>query len=461
VHVVAIGGAGMSAIARDLRALGHRVSGSDQRHSKLLDRLASEGITTFVGHAAEHVPPDCDALTISTAVRATNVEVVEARRRGIPVLSRADMLRLLVAASPKAIAVSGTHGKTTTTGMVTAVLRAGGFHPSFIAGGVVADLGTNTARDSGEWMVVEADESDGTFLRLPRDAVLVTNIEADHLDRWGTFDALVGGFDEFVTAASGPRVLCADNAVCAQLASKTGAVTYGFDAPARYRASAYRGGADGSHFELAVDGTPVASFALRMHGRHNALNAAGAAALALELGVPVERVQEGLAGFGGMARRFEYRSTLNGARCYDDYAHTASEIAATLALAREVADDTTGEHARGRVVAVVQPHRYTRIARHWQEFGDVFVDADVVIVAGLDGASEDPIPGVSGRLVVQAVLDRHPATALAYLPEWEALRDIPWRNARPNDIVVTLGCGDITRVHDDWIAEGTRRGESA
>jgi UDP-N-acetylmuramate--alanine ligase len=453
VHVVAIGGAGMSAIARYLHALGHGVSGSDQRESKLLDQLAAEGITTFVGHRAEQVPPGCDAVAISTAVRDTNPEVVEARRRQIPVLSRADALRLVVSTSPHAIAVSGTHGKTTTTGMVTAVLRAGGLRPSFVAGGIVADLGTNAARDTGEWMVVEADESDGTFLRLPRDVVLVTNIEPDHLDRWGTFEALVAGFEEFVSVATGPRVLCADNPVSARIAGAVPSVTYGFDGAARYRAGNYEMTPEGAAFDLAVDGTPLGSIDLRVRGRHNALNAAGAAALALELGVPFPAVAEGLAGFRGMARRFEYRSTVNGADCYDDYAHTASEVVATLALARE--------GASRRVVAVYQPHRYTRISRHWREFSDAFVDADVVVVTGLDGASEDPIPGVSGRLVVQGVLDRHPDTALAYLPEWDALRAVPWQFARPGDVVVTLGCGDITRVHDDWIAESRRRGVSA
>jgi UDP-N-acetylmuramate--alanine ligase len=468
IHIVAIGGAGMSAIARYLHALGHRVSGSDQRHSKLLDRLASEGITTFVGHAAEHVPPACDAVAISTAVRDTNVEVVAARGRGIPVLSRADVLRLVVATSPKAIAVSGTHGKTTTTGMVTAALRAGGLHPSFIAGGVVVDLGTNTARDSGDWMVVEADESDGTFLRLPRDAVIVTNIEADHLDRWGTFDALVQGFEEFVAAAPGPRVVCVDDPVAARLAAATNAVTYGFSDSARYRAGDYGGIVSGSQFDLHIDGRFATSIWLRMHGRHNALNATGAAALALELGVPLAAVHQGLTEFGGMARRFELRGGGNGAALYDDYAHTASEIVATLALAREVVGDVIEDEPvvpgsepfePGRLVAVCQPHRYTRISRHWREFGDAFVDADLVVVTGLDGASEDPIPGVTGELVANAVRERHPETPVVYLPEWDELRDLPWRFGRPGDVIVTLGCGDITRVHDDWLAEGVRRGE--
>ena len=449
VHIVAIGGAGMSGIARYLHALGHTVSGSDQHDSKLLARLTTEGITTFVGHEAAHVPPDCDALAISTAVRATNVEVVEARRRGIPVLSRAAMLSLVVATSPKAIAVSGTHGKTTTTGMVTAVLRAGGLHPSFVAGGVITALGTNAARDSGEWIVVEADESDGTFLRLPRDAVLVTNIESDHLDRWGSLERLIAGFREFVAPAERLRVLCADDAILAEIAAELPSVTYGFGANARYRASDYRATNDGAAFALSVGGTPVATIAMQIRGRHNALNATGAAALALELGVPVAAVVDGLGSFRGMARRFEYRSTLNGADYYDDYAHTASEVVATLALARE--------GARERVVAVYQPHRYTRISRHWQEFADAFSDADLVVVTGLDGASEDPIPGVSGRLVVVGLLDRHPATPVVYLPEWDAMRDLPWRFARPGDVVVTLGCGDITRVHDDWIAESRRR----
>jgi UDP-N-acetylmuramate--alanine ligase len=449
VHIVAIGGAGMSGIARYLHALGHRVTGSDQRHSKLLDTLAVEGIPTFVGHAAEQLPAGCEAIAISTAVRDTNPEVVEARRRGLPVLSRAGALRLVVATSPRAIAVSGTHGKTTTTGMVTAVLDAAGLHPSFIAGGIVSDLGTNARRDTGEWIVVEADESDGTFLELPREVVLVTNVEADHLDRWGTFEALVAGFEEFVAGAPGPRVICIDTPVSALVAAGLPSVTYGFDPGARYCATEYRATPGGAAFELAVDSVHLATIELRLRGRHNAVNATGAAALALELGVPVASVVEGLGGFRGMARRFEHRSTLNGVELYDDYAHTASEVAATLALAREGA-----EH---RVIAVFQPHRYTRISRHWQEFAEVFVDADLVVVTGLDGASEDPIPGVSGRLVVKGVLERHPDTALAYLPVWEALRDVPWRFARPGDLVVTLGCGDITRIHDEWIAEAGAR----
>ena len=196
---------------------------------------------------------------------------------------------------------------------------------------------------------------------------------------------------------------------------------------------------------------------------------AGAAALALELGVPVEAVHQGLTEFGGMARRFEFRGGWNGAPCYDDYAHTASEIAATLALAREMIEDVIEDEPvnpgfepppPGRIVAVCQPHRYTRISRHWQEFGDAFVDADLVIVTGLDGASEDPIPGVTGELVADAVRERHPETPVVYLPEWDELRDLPWRYAHPHDVIITLGCGDITRVHEDWLAEGIRRGEA-
>ena len=243
--------------------------------------------------------------------------------------------------------------------------------------------------------------------------------------------------------------LGADNDVTARIAATTGALTYGFAPSARYRAESYRATTAGSAFELSVDGAPGFTLELRMRGRHNVLNATGAAALALELGVPIAAVRLGLAGFQGMGRRFEYRSTLNGGDYYDDYAHTASEVAATLALAREA-------NAR-RVVAVYQPHRYTRISRHWQEFADAFVDADLVVVTGLDGASEDVIPGVSGRLVVRGVLDRHPQTPVVYLPEWDALRDLPWRFGRAGDLVVTLGCGDITRVHDDWIAEDRRR----
>lgn len=445
VHVVAVGGSAMSALARYLQQLGHTVTGSDVRDSKTLRALAADGITVAVGHDAAHVH-DADYVVASTAVRLDNPELVAARAAGIPMLWRGEAMAAIVATRPRVAVVSGTHGKTSTTAMVAAILDHAGWHTSRFIGGT--PVGAPAARfdAAGEWIVVEGDESDHSFLEFRRDAALVTNVEADHLDKWGDLDALHAGFEEFVRTATGPVVVCADHDGARRLRdTRPDAVTYGFAPDAEYHASAYEPTARGCRIEVARRAHgPLAPFDLRVRGRDMATNAVGAAALASELGVPWVDVAAALAAFDGVARRFQPREVANGADCYDDYAHTPTEIAATLARARE--------GPWRRVVAVCQPHRYTRISRHWREFADAFTDADRVVIAGLDGAFEDPVAGVDARLVVRAVLDAHPATALAYLPEWEALADVPWRFARPGDLVVTLGCGTITEIHDEWQA---------
>ncbi len=452
VHVVAVGGTAMSAIARLFLRLGHTVSGSDARETATVSALRREGVHVVVGHAAANVPRGAAVVVHSTAVRADNPELVEARALGIPVWRRADAMAYLVDQRPKVAVVSGTHGKTTTTSMVATILDRAGMHPSYFIGGTPAALGTNARYDDGDWFVVEGDESDRSFLAYRRDAVVVTNIEADHLEHWDhSFDALVAGFEQFVDGASTACVLCIDDALTARLAvARPKAVTYGYAEGAQVRAQEYERTPSGSAITIVVDGIDVGRAQLRTRGVDMAQNATGAAALAHQLGVPWSAVIDALGEFTGVGRRFEHRHTYDGVALYDDYAHTPTEIAATLARARE--------GGWSRVIAVCQPHRYTRVSQHWQEYADVFRDADVVVVTALDGAFEVPIAGVDAQLVVDAVRGAHPDVALEYIPEWDALADVPWRIARAGDIVVTLGCGTITDAHALWEREAASRG---
>jgi UDP-N-acetylmuramate--alanine ligase len=454
IHVVAAGGAAMSALARFLVALGHDVTGSDARESSTVRALEKEGIPVRVGHDAANLPDDVDYVVVSTAVRSDNPELVAARGRGVPVLWRGEAMEAIVRTAPKVAVVSGTHGKTSTTSMLAAILDAAGRHPSWFIGGTPVGRANAHHDADGEWIVVEGDESDHSFLEFHRDAALVTNIEADHLDKWGDLDQLRAGFETFVRTTTGPVVLCRDDGGSAGLlAVRPDAVTYGWNDDADVRAIAYAPTPEGSRVTVvrrtAAGESGKDVLELRLRGRDMALNALGAATLAQQLGVEWDEARDALAGFGGVARRFQHRSTVDGIDLYDDYAHTATEVAATLARARE--------GPWRRVVAVFQPHRYTRISRHWHDFGESFTDADLLVVTGLDGAFEDPIAGVDGRLVVRAVLDAHPATDLVYLPEWESLADVPWRYARAGDVVVTLGCGTITEAHDVWRVRAEQR----
>jgi UDP-N-acetylmuramate--alanine ligase len=445
VHIVGIGGAGMSAIAEVLARMGHRVSGSDLKASSTLTRLELLGITTSVGHAAANVPTDADAVVVSTAIPSTNPEVVVARERETPVLRRAEALRALVA-TRRGIAVAGSHGKTTTASMLALILRAAGWHPSFVIGGDVNEVGTNAVYDDGEWLVVEADESDGTFLELEPEAALVTNVEPDHLDHYGGFAPLVAAFESFLASVPGTRVVCADDPVAARLARELGgARTYGWSDNADYRVTGYEGGRHGSRFVLAHGQRELGTIDLPIPGRHNALNAAGAAGAALELGAPFEAVVHALGTFGGVARRFQFRGEARGVTMIDDYAHLPSEVSATLRAARE--------GGWRHVVAVFQPHRYTRTASLWHEFADAFVDADRLVLTDVYPAGEAPRPGVSGRLVLRAVLDANPSADVAYLPRRSDVVRHALSLARPGDVLLTLGAGDLTTVPDEWIAD--------
>jgi UDP-N-acetylmuramate--alanine ligase len=443
IHIVGVGGAGMSAIATVLIGMGHHVSGSDLKESRTLARLRLLGIDAQVGHRPEHVPTDADAVIISTAIPRSNAEVVAAGERGVPVLRRADALRELVA-TRRSIAVAGSHGKTTTSSMLALALRAAGWHPSFLIGGDVNEVGTNAVVDTGDWLVVEADESDGTFLELAPEAGIVTNIEPDHLDHYGDFPTLVAAFDRFVGRLPGVRLVCADDPRARELASRHDRVTtYGWVDGADYQVVDYQGGRIGSHFALERGGATVGVVELPVPGRHNALNAAAAAVMALELGAEFAAVKEALGAFGGVARRFQFRGELDGVTLVDDYAHIPGEIAAMIRAARE--------GGWRRVIAVFQPHRYTRTARLWRDFGDAFADADAVVLTDVYAAGEEPQPGISGRLVLRAVLDRHPALPVTYLPRRaDVVAHVP-RIARPGDVVLTMGAGDLTTVPDEWL----------
>jgi UDP-N-acetylmuramate--alanine ligase len=432
----------MSAIAGVLARMGHAVTGSDLKDSRAIARLRAAGIDARVGHDAANVPADADAVVISTAIPATNPEVVAAGAQGVPVLRRAEALRALVA-TRRGIAVAGSHGKTTTSSMLALVLRGAGWRPTFLIGGDVNEVGTNAAYDDGEWMVVEADESDGTFLELPVEAAIVTNVEADHLDHYGSFPALVDAFARFLAAVPGPRVVCADEPNAAAIAARVDARTYGFAPEAHYRIVRCDGGRHGSEVEVTRDGAPLGTFSLPVPGVHNATNAVAAVAVATELGVGFADIARALAGFGGVARRFEFRGEHDGVTLIDDYAHLPSEVQAALRTARAGGWD--------RVIAVFQPHRYSRTDSLWRDFADAFTDADLVVLTDVYGAGETPRPGVTGRLLVRAVLDAHPAASVVYLPHRADVVSVVPRLARPGDVVLTLGAGDLTTVPDVWL----------
>jgi UDP-N-acetylmuramate--alanine ligase len=443
VHIVGIGGAGMSAIATVLARMGHRVTGSDLKESRGLERLRLLGVRADVGHRAENVPADADAVVASTAIPDSNPEVRAATDQRLPVLRRADALRALTA-TRRTVAVAGSHGKTTTSSMLALILRAAGWQPSFIIGGDLNEVGTNAAYDDGEWLVVEADESDGTFLELDPEAGIVTNVEPDHLDHYGGFADLTAAFERFFAGISGVRVVCADDPVARQLVGGSrGAVTYGFDEDATYRIVAYESDRNGSRFAVHRDGRELGVIDLPVPGRHNAANATGATALALELGTPFESAAEAMRGFGGVARRFQFRGEIDGVTLVDDYAHIPGEITAMIEAARE------GDW--GRVIVVFQPHRYTRTARLWRDFADAFTGADQVVLTDVYAANETPQPGVSGRLILGAVLDAHPALPVVYLPRRTDVVQHALRLARPGDVVLTLGAGDLTTVPDEWL----------
>jgi UDP-N-acetylmuramate--alanine ligase len=444
VHVVGVGGAGMSAIAAVLSAMGHTVTGSDLRATGVTDRLVRSGIPVAVGHRASNLGR-ADLVTVSTAVAETNPEVVEARRRGVPVLARSQVLAA-IASLRRCIAVAGTHGKTTTASMLALMLVEAGMRPSFLIGGEVNEIGTNAVWDEGEWLVVEADESDGTFLALVPDIAVVTNVEADHLDHYGSFAAVRSAFEEFVRDARHRRVVGGDDPVAAEIGWATGAEVVGFAPGSTYRIEELALARSSLSFVLAgPDGSGLGRLEVPVPGLHNAKNAAVAAVAALAAGAPFGAVARALARFAGVARRFEFRGSAHGVTFVDDYAHLPSEVRAALAAARN--------GGWGRVVAVFQPHRYSRTSDLGAEFGPAFADADLVVVTDVYGAGEAPVPGVSGQVVADAIRQALPDLPVHYVASRSGLRQAVADLLEEGDLCCTLGAGDLTSLPDELIAD--------
>ncbi len=452
LHVVGVGGPGMSAIAIALAEMGHDVSGSDLRDRQVLERVRAARVAVHIGHDRAHVH-GVDAVTASTAVPERNVELDEARRTGVRVLSRAGMLASITGRA-KSLAVAGTHGKTTTSSMLMLILAEAGLRPSFVIGGDVTDLGTGAQWTHGEWCVVEADESDGTHLELPLHGTILTNVELDHLDHYGSFEAIVAGFDRYLAQVPGPKVVSADDPVASSLARRHEVVTYGLGDDADVQAFDLR--AAGGSFDFALrrngpDGQVYGRVTLPLRGEHNVANATAAAAMALEIGVGFDAVATALSRFGGVARRFDVRGVHEGATFVDDYAHLPSEIAAALSAARGSGDPWT------RVIAVFQPNRFNRIAEMWHEYHSAFVDADVVVLTEIFPSGTTPIPGVTGKLIVNAVTAAHPEQRVVWLPRRDDLVAFVAAEARAGDVVISMGCGDIATFPAEVLDARRRR----
>ena len=434
-HFIGIGGSGMSGIARMLLGSGVRVSGSDRSESDYTRTLRELGAEVHIGHNADNLADDVDAVVVTSALWPDNPELVRAQELGLPILHRSQALVYLTR-DARLVAVAGAHGKTTSTGMIATALTELGEDPSFVNGGVISALGTNEHRGTGEAFVVEADESDGSFLFYDVDIALITNIDNDHLDHYGTVEAFNDAFVEFASRASEAVVISSDDALAVELTPRIShcrVVTFGEAEHADVRVTNIEPAGKGVRFDLTVDGDTF-SGELGVPGHHNALNAAGAVAVMRELGVAPHTALAALATFGGTKRRFDLQGVINGVSVYDDYAHHPAEVAAALAAARTVV-------GTGRILAVHQPHLYSRTQAMSREFAEVYERlADHTIVLDVDGAREDPVPGVTGELVTEKFADQG---RVEYQPVWDAAAEAAAKWVREGDFVITLGCGNV------------------
>lgn len=440
IHFTGIGGIGMSGIAEVLLTLGYEVQGSDLRASKITERLEQLGAKVFIGQRAENLDGS-EVVVISSAIKPGNAELDAARARGLPVVRRAEMLAELMRLKSN-IAVAGTHGKTTTTTMVATLLDAGGIDPTVINGGIIHAYGSNARAGQGEWMVVEADESDGTFNRLPATIAIVTNIDPEHMEHWGDFDALRQGFHDFVSNIPfyGLAVCCTDHPEVQALVGRISdrrVVTFGFNAQADVRAVNLTYKAGIAHFDIALQAEDIVidGCSLPMPGDHNVSNALAAVAVARHLGMKADEIRGALAAFGGVNRRFTKVGEVGGITIIDDYGHHPVEIAAVLKAARQASD--------GRVIAIHQPHRYSRLSSLFEEFCGCFNEADIVGIADVYAAGEDPIPGASRDDLIAGLRDHGHRHAVP-VPDADALAALVRDQARPGDMVVCLGAGTIS-----------------
>ncbi|MBY6068350.1 UDP-N-acetylmuramate--L-alanine ligase [Leisingera aquaemixtae] len=440
IHFVGIGGIGMSGIAEVLLNLGYMVQGSDLKSSKITQRLEKLGARVFTGQKAENLE-EAAVVVISSAIKPGNPELDEARLRGLPVVRRADMLAELMRLKSN-VAIAGTHGKTTTTTMMAELMVAGGFDPTIVNGGIIHAYGSNARMGQGEWMVVEADESDGSFNRLPATIAVVTNIDPEHMEHWGDFDTLRDGFLEFVSNIPfyGIAVCCTDHPEVQALVGRISdrrVVTYGFNAQADVRAVNLTYKAGVAHFDvvLQAEDRVIEGCTLPMPGDHNVSNALSAVAVARHLGMNSTEIREALAAFGGVNRRFTKVGEVNGVTIIDDYGHHPVEIAAVLKAARQACE--------GRVIAVHQPHRYSRLSNLFDDFCACFNEADVVAIAEVFAAGEEPIEGASRDDLVEGLIRHGHRHARAILSE-DDLERLVREQARPGDMVVCLGAGTIS-----------------
>ncbi|MFD2759017.1 UDP-N-acetylmuramate--L-alanine ligase [Gulosibacter faecalis] len=437
-HFIGIGGSGMSGIASMFQQRGVTVSGSDRSANDYTDRLAAAGATVSIGHDAANLADTVDTVVVTSALWPDNPELVLARERGLNILHRSQALVWLTRGS-RVIAVAGAHGKTTSTGMIASSLLELGADPSFVNGGVIRALGTNEHLGADREFAVEADESDGSFLFYDTAIALITNVDNDHLDHYGTEEAFEAAFIRFADRASEVVIVSGDDPLAVEITGKLAhpnVVRFGEAEGNHVRVSNIAPAGAGVAFDLTANGQTV-SASLAVPGRHNALNAAGAVAVLLHLGYGLAEAAASLGAFGGTKRRFDLQGEVDGVRVYDDYAHHPAEVEAALSAARTV----VGE---GRIIAVHQPHLFSRT----QAMSDVFAGvyerlADHTIVLDVDGAREDPVPGVTGALVSEAFTD---PDLVEYQPEWAGAAEAVARVARPGDFVITLGCGNVNRI---------------
>ena len=445
-HFIGVGGAGMSGLARVLHDRGATVTGSDLKASRYAKALEEAGVRIYIGHDADNLG-DPEVVVISSAIPESNPELAEARRRGIPVWQRARMLAAL-AGDDLTLAVAGTHGKTTTSSMLASVLDTLGYDPTFLIGGELNDMGSNARCGSGGHYIVEADESDGSFLYLNPYLALVTNVEADHLDHYGTFEAIVDTFGAFIarTDPAGVVVACAEDAGLVALArerSRARVVTYGHSDGADVRYGGKVRDGLGHRFTVDFPDGRTADAQIAVPGEHNVLNAAGVLAAVWALGLDVAAAGTALARFTGVRRRFDRVGEVGGVLVVDDYAHHPTEVRATLAAAK-----TAGF---GSVWVVFQPHRYTRTQALGVEFGAAFADADHVVLMDVYSAGETPIPGVSGKSVLDSLLLNAPRSHVAYFPHRADVHDYVADRVRDGDLVMTMGAGDVTTIGGELV----------